>query len=94
MERINETIAGFMRELQNKAVKGGENPEELLRKVLTKKELSHIKCNYFKSGVISLNVDSSAWLYSLSLEKEDLIARLKKYSAAVKDIRLRVGRIK
>jgi hypothetical protein len=94
MERIKETVNGFMRELQNKAAQGGESPEELLRKVLTKKELSHIKFNYFKSGVISLNVDSSAWLYSLSLEKEELVVRLKKYSAAVKDIRLRVGRIK
>jgi hypothetical protein len=94
MERIKETIADFMQELQKKAAKEGEGPEELLRKVLTKKELSHIKFNYFKGGVISLNVDSSAWLYSLSLEKEELVTKLKQYSAAVKDIRLRVGRIK
>ncbi|HTZ11132.1 MAG TPA: DciA family protein [Candidatus Margulisiibacteriota bacterium] len=93
MEQIKETIAGFMQDLQNKAVQKRESPQELLRKVLTKKELSHIKFNYFKGGVLSVNVDSSAWLYSLSLKKEELLVRLKTYSAAVRDIRLRVGRI-
>jgi hypothetical protein len=94
METIKDIIASFMRDLEGKARHCGDDPETLLRTILTKKELRHIKVNYFRNGALHLNVDSSAWFYSLSLQKEELLSKLKKYSAAIKDIKLRLGKIK
>jgi len=58
---------------------------------LTKKELGHIKVNYFRRGILGVNVDSSAWLYYLSLKKDTLLAHLQTKSRAVKEIRFYVG---
>lgn len=69
-------------------------PQDLLKKVLTKKELGHIKFNYFKKGVLSVNVDSSAWLYHLTLQKGRILARLASQTAQIKDIRFRIGEIR
>ncbi|MDD5560869.1 MAG: DciA family protein [Candidatus Omnitrophica bacterium] len=66
-------------------------PQDWLKKALTKKELGHIKVKYFSKGVLGLSVDSSAWLYILSLKKEELLNRLKKENPGLKNINLRIG---
>lgn len=71
----------------------GGHPEQWLKKALTKKELRHIKVKYFSKGVLGISVDSSAWLYILSLKKEELLNKLKQESPAVKNINLRIGEI-
>ena len=95
MEAIKETVRGIMHGLSEK--KSGPNapsPDDLLKKVLTKKELAHIKVKYFKKGVLYIDVDSSSWLYSLSLKKEEMVVKLTQKSAVIKDIRLRIGEIR
>jgi len=95
MEGIKDTVLNVIKTLDAK--RGGEagpGPEDVLKKVLTKKELGHIKINYFKKGVVYVNVDSSSWLYQMNLHKEALLSRVKKDSSAVKDIRFSIGDIK
>jgi hypothetical protein len=95
MEAIKDTVTSVMQGLQAKKTRTrGDEPGALLKKVLTKKELGHIKFNYFKKGILSLCVDSSSWLYNLNLKKEDLLFELNKKSSAIKDIRFRIGEIK
>lgn len=95
MERLKETLWGLMQELEDKNLKGrSQGPQEWLKNILTKKELRHIRVNYFKKGVLGLIVDSSSLLYSLNLRKESLIASLRKESKDAKDIRFRIGELK
>ena len=94
MERIKDTLAVLMQGLVEK--NQGEfpsGPEDWLKKALTKKELGHIKVKYFKAGVLGVAVDSSSWLYALTLKKEEILIKLKKESCAVKDISLRIGEV-
>lgn len=92
MESIKDTIQNVMLGLKSKRASPGEmGPEEILKKALTKKELRHIKFNYFKKGVLGVRVDSSTWLYQFSMKKEDLLGRLKGHLSGIKDIRLRLG---
>lgn len=92
MEPLKNTLDALMLGLSHK--KTGcldAGPEQWLKKALTKKELQHIKVKYFSKGVLSLNVDSSVWLYILSLKKEELLKILQKEAPAVKNINLRIG---
>ncbi len=94
MELLKNTVDEVMRGLTSKktaSLDGG--PEEWLKKALTKKELGHIKVKYFIKGVLGLSVDSSAWLYILSLKKEELLNSLKKENPKLKNIILRIGEI-
>ena len=95
MEIIKDTVKNVMQAWEGKEkVSRKDNPEVLLKKVLSKKEWGHIKLNYFSKGILSINVDSSTWLYHLGLQKEDLLAKLRKKSEAIQDIRFRLGEIK
>ncbi|MDD5155409.1 MAG: hypothetical protein PHF11_02870, partial [Candidatus Omnitrophica bacterium] len=85
MEAIKDTLESVMRAWEKKLLKPGtgDNPELLLKKFLTKKELGHIKFRYFKKGIITFDVDSSSWLYYFNLKKENLLAGLQRECAAV-----------
>ncbi|MEK6727410.1 MAG: DciA family protein [Candidatus Omnitrophota bacterium] len=94
MEAIKNTVMNVMESLAAKKARGCEDdPQGWLKSVLTKGAREHIKINYFKKGVLSINVDSSSWLYSLTLQKEDILANLSKFSSDIKDIRFRIGEI-
>jgi hypothetical protein len=92
MELLKNTVVQVMAGLsvkKNTFVDAG--PELWLKKALTKKELGHIKVKYFNKGILGISVDSSAWLYVLSLKKEELLNKLKKEHPALKNINLRIG---
>ena len=92
MERIKDTLQNVFKELvAKKSSPGGNAPEDWLKKALTKRELGHIKFNYFRRGTLGLNVDSSSWLYSLNLKKEDLLKKLRNHLSGIKDIRFHIG---
>ena len=94
MEPLKNTVDQLMAGLaakKNSSCDAG--PEQWLKKALTKKELGHIKVKYFSKGILGLSVDSSTWLYALSLKKEDLLGKLKKDNPGLKNIILRIGEI-
>ncbi len=94
MELLKNTLDEVMRGLcAKKGVSADAQPQQWLKKVLTKKELGHIKVKYFSKGVLGLSVDSSAWLYILSLKKEELLDKLKKENPGLKNISFRIGEI-
>jgi len=93
MELLKNTLDKVMRGLSAKNDFSGADPQQWLKKALTKKELQHIKVKYFNKGTLGLSVDSSTWLYVLSLKKEELLGELKKENPGLKNISFRIGEI-
>jgi hypothetical protein len=95
MATIKEVVRNIMEDLvKHKAHSRSSNPQAWLQKVLTKRELAHTRFHYFRRGALGLWVDSSSWLYSLTLKKEKLLAKLSAISSTIKDIHFRIGEIK
>lgn len=70
MDSIKDIIIGVFRDFQTKKQYfNNQDPEIILKKLLTKREIQHIKFNYFRSGIFGIKVDSSAWLYQLNFKK-------------------------
>jgi len=95
MEQIKDTINSVIRSLTEKKKKVfDKGPQELLKKILTKKEFEHIRVSNFTKGVLYVEVDSSTWLYYLGLRKKDMLARLTPALEGLKNIRFSLGEIK
>jgi hypothetical protein len=95
MEAIKDTVSQVMQGLMTKKKHSPQDdPQAWLKKALTRLEREHIKFTYFKKGVLYVNVDSSGWLYSLTLKKDGVLNKLAKHKRPVKDIRFRIGEIK
>lgn len=97
MEAIKDTVVSVIKELSSRKQGASCNsldPEALLKKALTKKELEHIKFYYFRRGMLCVKVGSSPWLYSLNLKKEKLLNKLNAGQASgIKDIRFVIGEV-
>lgn len=92
MERIKETIQQVMTSLdQRKRGLRAPDPLGVLKKILTKKELRHIRINYSDKDTVYINVDSSTLMYRLSLEKDRILQELSKKQPAIKNVRFRLG---
>lgn len=92
MEQIKDTVRQVLQGLKiKKLASPGEDPADWLKKSLTKKELGHIRFKYFRNGILYVDVDSSGWLYSLTLKKERVLNKLNQGKGSVKDIRFRIG---
>jgi predicted nucleic acid-binding Zn ribbon protein len=90
METIKDILKDVIEGLKTKKAAKDE-PEFLLKEVLPKKELGHVKFRYLRKGILGVTVDSSGWLYQLNLQKQGLLAKLGKKSKAIKDIRFYIG---
>jgi len=93
MESIKDTVQSVIKGWDQDRCSKEKNPALLLTAVLSKKELRHAKANYFKAGVLSINVDSSSWLYHLGLKKDELLANLRTQGASVREIRFYLGEV-
>jgi len=91
MEALKETITNIIQELSTKKIGSRPSPEEWLKKILTRRELGHIKFHYFRKGTLGVLVDSAVWKHSFSLKKEKMLAGLQKIEPSVKEIRLSLG---
>ena len=92
MENIRETIKRVMQKLQGgQGLSREEEIEKEIRRLLTKKEIGHIRINYFKNGILNITVDSSGWFYHLNLKRAQILSALSKNVVGIKDVRLRLG---
>lgn len=92
MDTLKEVIKEVMQGLKTHQP-AQENLEGALKKSLSRRNLGHVKFRYFRRGILGIAVDSSAWLYQLNLEKEKLLAKLRKKSPQIKDVRFYIGEI-
>lgn len=93
MELIRDTIQAVVKSWDEDRKKGFCDPAALLKKILTKQELRHAKAGSVRQGILSINVDSSSWLYHLGLQKEGLLTKLRAQTGAIKDIRFYLGEV-
>ena len=95
MEAIKDTVTNLMFGLKARRKRlPQDDPGAWLKKLLTKKELAHIKVSSLRRGTLYINVDSSSWLYHLNLQKESLSAKISKNYPLIKDIRFGIGEIR
>ncbi|MDP2921569.1 MAG: DUF721 domain-containing protein [Candidatus Omnitrophota bacterium] len=55
----------------------------------------HTKCVAIKKNILTVEIDSSTWLYFLSMKKKSILAAMKKAlgEKAIGDIKFRIGEI-
>ncbi|MDD2702990.1 MAG: DciA family protein [Candidatus Omnitrophica bacterium] len=94
MEQIKGTVESLLSRLEAKSQKNEfprGSPEELLKKVFTRKEQEQVRFGYFRNGTLGIRVSSSSWMYYFNIKKEKVLAAVRSVSPAVKEIRFSLG---
>jgi hypothetical protein len=96
MEQIKGTVEALLSQLKAKSQKNEfpkGSPEELIKKVFTRKEQEHVRFGYFRNGTLGIKVESSSWMYFFSIKKEKLLTAVRTVSPAVREIRFSIGEL-
>ena len=77
MEFIRTTIEKVISDWQDKQQEEkGDILTQGLKKILTKQERRHIRYHSLRNSRVILTIDSSTWLYTLNLKREQLLRNL------------------
>ena len=94
MEPIKDTIQALLEGLKDKKkAAAGLSPEELVQRVFSKRQQAHVAGRSIRNGILFIAVDSSTWLYYCTLHKQELLDKARAFSAQIKDVRFRVGKV-
>ena len=95
MELIKDTIQQLIEEWKTqKKLLPKDDIAQIVYKTLSAKEREHVRLIYCRNGILGLAVDSSAWLYQLTLHKTKLLDKLNKKikdMQRIKDVRFHIG---
>ncbi len=92
-EHIKEVLDVLMETAQGKEEQGLV-VEKMWEETAGQKIIRHARPVALKKGVLYIDVDSSAWLFQLSMQKQALLKELKKrLGDEVKEIKFKVGPI-
>jgi predicted nucleic acid-binding Zn ribbon protein len=92
MDSIRDIIPQVIENLSGKRPTSARNIHEVW-KIVAKDGAEHSTVMNLNKGILLINVDSSAWLYQLNLQKTILLKNLKTEISEIKDIIFKVGKI-
>jgi hypothetical protein len=92
MDSIRDIIPQVIENLSGKRPNSARNIHEIW-KIVAKDGALHSTVIDFKKGLLRINVDSSAWLYQLNLQKAAFLKSLKSEIPGITDIIYKVGKI-
>lgn len=88
MQILKDAIQDVMKGLTTQETRDQSKIFELFAKELSRQERKHAKCVSLWQNIVTVNVDSSAWLYQFNQKKDKLVEK-----TGVKDIRFRIGEV-
>ena len=100
MNKTNKPLEGVLKDIVSGiGGRGRLNEEDITKiweRVVGEKASNHTRPVSFNKADLVVNVDGSAWLYELTLEKQKILKKLEEYlkGKKIKDIRFRIGEIK
>ncbi len=98
-ERHTEKISNVLTKVIGKIGKQGAGSKEKIliawQKVVGKRAVTHSRPVSIRKKILTIEIDSSTWMYALSLEKKRILRDLKKEMGEdrLKGVRFRIGDI-
>lgn len=94
-EGIGDILSQVIKKLDTKTHGQREEIVQAWEKAIEPKAISHTKPVAIKKNILTIEVDSSTWLYMLNLKKRDILESMQKTLSKekIEDIRFRMGEI-
>ena len=68
--------------------------QKMWQDILDKQELEHAQLVGEKEGVVTVVVDSPAWLYQMNIKKQNILEKIQHEIPSVKNIHFKIGKVK
>lgn len=93
MKSIQDIIPQVIEQLSLRQPDRQMKIQRIWLNIIEKKMAAHCALADFTNGVLTVCVDSSAWLFQMNLNKKKILDRLREEMADVKNIQFKIGKI-
>ena len=93
MKSIQDIIPQVIEQLSLRQPDRQMKIQRIWQNIVEKKMAAHCALADFTNGVLTVCVDSSAWLFQMNLNKKKILDRLREEMADVKNIQFKIGKI-
>lgn len=92
---IRDIVGAVLENLDGTKAASCQDIAAALKSALDAKAFKHVQPQQYKDNKLTINVDSSAWLYKLNLEKNQILRKINSTlpKAGIKDLLFRIGNI-
>lgn len=94
MDEIKDIIQNVIQGLSGKKESEQQKLSSLWDRIASGKNRQHTSISGYRDHVLTINVDSSAWLYQMNIMKGQLLAEIRKEDPDVEKISFRIGKVK
>ncbi len=94
MNTIKDIIPQVIEQLSLRQPDSQMKIQRLWQNIIDERMFSHSTLENFTQGVLTICVDSSAWLFQMNLNKRRILERLQEEMPEVKNIKFKIGKVK
>ena len=93
MDKIKDIVHDVLEKISSK--KPGEQIQlqETWKRMVGEGGQRHAAIHGFRDGVLSIHVDSSIWLFQMSLKKKTFLNELQKKNPDIKQVVFKIGKV-
>jgi predicted nucleic acid-binding Zn ribbon protein len=92
MDEIKEIVHNVIEKISQKSQNDQQKIYQAWEKTIKAKGLEHTKISGLKNQTLYVNVDSSAWLYQLNLQKTQILEAIQKDVPDIQKIYFKIGK--
>jgi hypothetical protein len=93
MDNIKDIIQNVIGKMSHHKVDTNQKIKDVWQTILSEREHKHTAITGFDGGVLSIMVDSSAWLYQMNTKKMTVLNKLQKEIPEVKRVQFKIGKV-
>lgn len=93
MDEIKDIVQSVFGKLDKRQPTEENKLEGIWRNVLNEKEKKHTALIGIREGVLSVAVDTPAWLYQMKIKKGRILRKIQEEISEVKNIYFKIGNV-
>ena len=94
MEQIKDIIPQVIGQLSCRTSEVHAKIQKYWRDVVPNKSRGHTMIQGFSKGKLLIQVDSSAWLFQLNMQKKQILEKIQKEIPEILEIILKIGKVR
>ena len=94
MDNIKDVLNTVIHKLSIRQPEKQVKIDRIWQAVATQKEQHHTSLEKFNDGILTVVVDSPAWMYHMKMQKINILKKIQEEIPEVKDLRFKVGKVK
>ena len=93
MDKIKDIVHDVIKKISSKKPEEQIQLQEIWKRIVGEGGQRHAAIHGFHDGILTIHVDSSIWLFQMSMKKKKFLKEIQKTNPDIKQIIFKIGKV-